>query len=811
MKLSDVLLRVVLLVSSFASSSAYDIIHSIVIGGNSNATNGNQLSVTYEDYVSCLWAIRTHFAGENPTTVSSYVKDDSRIFSNAVYRRDDIVSRLFAIEIEIEEGTHFHLIFQSEDLHFVGWTNSQGQSFIFKDCFDITTRADIDETNRRQSLEIPISSHYNVQDGLPLQDEELNIDGFFQSLQYLRNFTYPLLSDQESIATALLVYVPVFFSEASRFNTIRSYTQRLINFDLESFHADEEFMNLVNNWNSLSEATEEIFLTGTWEGKENNTEPHSLDKFGMDTFSTFSQSVALLNLNHPQNGFDGKRSLLQRTGDWEYQETSFYSQLKMSDYFKGISPEFAGPIFALGCKKNNWLNKLPYCDTKFLWTAPSLSSSLNGRKTVKVGPFSEEGKGQRFCPSNMIVTRIKCSGKHCDKMTLYCVPFVRGGLYSVDESTQITTKSVSDENRLPQWCDEKTRNYVVNGISCDGRYCDNVKLHCIKVVYTSTQQESFYRADYSVSPWFSEESGGLSVQGPINAIQCDGRYCDNKSLVYDEFLSYFLDYSRTVKVGPFSEEGVGSRICPTNMIVSRIKCSGDYCDKMTLYCSPFKDGSLHNVDESSQGWRRAFFSEEQDGLAPDFKCAAGSFVNGIACTGRYCDNIKLHCVQLVVGLEHDWYIYQQYRVSPWFSEESGGLSVQSPINAIQCGGRYCDNKSLVYAVMLTLELNFAKGVWIGPFSEEGSGYRMCPQNYLVIRIKCTGRYCDNMRLYCVPFKTSSIYQVDKSSQGWRSFYSEEQDGLRSNYKCAGGYFVNGIACQGRYCDNIKLHCVKVTV
>ena len=104
MKLSDFLLRVVLLVSSFASSSAYDIIQSIVIGDNSNDTNAHQLSVTYEDYVSCLWAIRTHFAGENPTPVSSYVKDDSRIFSNAVYRRDDIVSTLFAIEMEIKQG-----------------------------------------------------------------------------------------------------------------------------------------------------------------------------------------------------------------------------------------------------------------------------------------------------------------------------------------------------------------------------------------------------------------------------------------------------------------------------------------------------------------------------------------------------------------------------------------------------------------------------------------------------------------------------------------------------------------------------------
>lgn len=771
MKLSDFLLRAVLLVSSLAFSSAYDIIHNIVIGDN-NDTNGHQLSVTYEDYVSCLWAIRTHFADDNPIQVSSYVKDDSRTLSNAVSRRDDIVSTLFAIEMEIKQGTQFHLIFQSEDLHFVGWTNTQGQSFIFKDCFDSTTRSDIDETTGRQSLELPINSHYNIQDGLPLQDEELNIDGFFQSLQYLRNFTYPLPSDHESIATALLVYVPVFFSEASRFNTVRSYTERLLNFDLESFRADEEFMNLVNNWNS----------------------------------------------NH--NRHDGKRSLLL-TVDWWKDDPNDLGEPKFqydkSDYFNsdsqnGMSPVF-GPIFGLGCRRPDYSSTYrynhEYCGTKYLWTDPSLSFSLNGHKTVKVGPFSEEEKGQRFCPSNMVVNRIKCSGKHCDNMTLYCTPFVRYRLYNVDESTQITTKSVSEEGVGAQWCDENTRDYVVNGISCEGRFCDNVKLHCVKVIYISFEEESLY-VDYSVSPWFSEESGGLSVQAPINAIQCGGLYCDNKSLVISESLSSSLDYSKTVKVGSFSEE-FGSRICPTNSIVSRIKCSGSYCDNLTLYCTPFKTGSSYNIDERSQGWRPAFFSEEQDGLAPDYKCAAGYFVNGMACTGRYCNNIKLHCVKLVYGRDQDWFIHQQYRVSPWFSEESGGLSVRGPINAIQCGGRYCDKKSLVYSPMLSLKLNFAMGVWIGPFSEERSGYRMCPQNYLVVRIKCTGRYCDNMHLYCVPFKASSIYQVDKSSQGWRSFYSEEQDGLRSNYKCTGGYFVNGIACRGSYCDNIKLHCVKVTV
>ena len=131
------------------------------------------------------------------------------------------------------------------------------------------------------------------------------------------------------------------------------------------------------------------------------------------------------------------------------------------------------------------------------------------------------------------------------------------------------------------------------------------------------------------------------------------------------------------------------------------------------------------------------------------------------------------------------------------------------INAIECSGRYCDNKRLWYSPILKEDLDTAKTVTLPTFSEENPGGRVCPHNMILSHIKCTGRYCDGMALSCSPLKTNSVYTIDETSSETRSFFSEEQNGLSSPYRCSEGYFVNGINCSGSYCDNIQLKCKRV--
>ena len=86
--------------------------------------------------------------------------------------------------------------------------------------------------------------------------------------------------------------------------------------------------------------------------------------------------------------------------------------------------------------------------------------------------------------------------------------------------------------------------------------------------------------------------------------------------------------------------------------------------------------------------------------------------------------------------------------TPKFSEESGGLSqiTPGPIIGIHCTGSFCDNKAFKY--INSDLINSSGGTWTGWFSDETAGEHYCPSGKVVNQIECSGRYCDNMRLFC---------------------------------------------------------------
>lgn len=70
---------------------------------------------------------------------------------------------------------------------------------------------------------------------------------------------------------------------------------------------------------------------------------------------------------------------------------------------------------------------------------------------------------------------------------------------------------------------------------------------------------------------------------------------------------------------------------------------------------------------------------------------------------------------------------------------------------------------------------------------------------------CQGDYCDNVKLACarVPERTSLNY----STTYWSPYFSEEGASSGQNTQYCNG-IVTGIHCTGRYCDNISLECTQ---
>jgi hypothetical protein len=130
---------------------------------------------------------------------------------------------------------------------------------------------------------------------------------------------------------------------------------------------------------------------------------------------------------------------------------------------------------------------------------------------------------------------------------------------------------------------------------------------------------------------------------------------------------------------------------------------------------------------------------------PPAVCNSGWFVSGIRCTGPYCDNIEIFCTKLpgsTVGADHRW--------TPWVSEESSSPGWCGPgpnlIAGMACGGRYCDNVSL-YCVPL-VNLSSVRCWTTRSVSEEGGGNLSFVEGgaapVVASQMSCSGRYCDNL-------------------------------------------------------------------
>lgn len=130
--------------------------------------------------------------------------------------------------------------------------------------------------------------------------------------------------------------------------------------------------------------------------------------------------------------------------------------------------------------------------------------------------------------------------------------------------------------------------------------------------------------------------------------------------------------------------------CPNGQAVQGIDCTGGYCDNMALYCE-------YTGRVSGYSTWVPYFSEEGSGTADEGHCVGGDmWFSGINCKGGYCDDLTLRCTQLIGSWSGTcWW-------SGWYSEEqapfyaSGGAFIKG----IECDGGYCDNMRYRYCQML---------------------------------------------------------------------------------------------------------------
>ena len=129
------------------------------------------------------------------------------------------------------------------------------------------------------------------------------------------------------------------------------------------------------------------------------------------------------------------------------------------------------------------------------------------------------------------------------------------------------------------------------------------------------------------------------------------------------------------------------------------------------------------------------------------------------------------------------------------------------VGEIRCTGRFCDNVRITCKKYRGMKLGSA--FWTQWISEERGGVRNCPSSHHYIAgLACKGRYCDKVSLYCV-----QVANANNLNCGMTGGVSEERGGRLSLFlgdKAGQQFLANGIKCSGRYCDNKAFQVCEVS-
>lgn len=167
---------------------------------------------------------------------------------------------------------------------------------------------------------------------------------------------------------------------------------------------------------------------------------------------------------------------------------------------------------------------------------------------------------------------------------------------------------------------------------------------------------------------------------------------------------------------------------------------------VVLFASVTACGGLENEQSSDQGTEElgeseallwtGYTSEE----FPPLQCDSTYVINGLECSGGFCDNIRVNCTNTGVAQGASYF-------TSTFSEEGTNYrycGANEWVTGIACYGSSCDNVALECTSIPSRTVGAC--AW-SAYITDGSGPFQAPAGYYVRGAQCRGSFCDDMRFY----------------------------------------------------------------
>jgi hypothetical protein len=158
---------------------------------------------------------------------------------------------------------------------------------------------------------------------------------------------------------------------------------------------------------------------------------------------------------------------------------------------------------------------------------------------------------------------------------------------------------------------------------------------------------------------------------------------------------------------------------------------------------------LPQLGQASEGEWTPAVSEEY----PPITCDLGHLPVGAKCTGSYCDNFQFLCGYMLRFVGTPGYEPVQRQWQSFISEEYPHSFVdcgsEGLITGLACKGKYCDNISVECSTLKNYRPSY-RCAWVGPFSEEQDSISFNNSNgtsRFPRMLYCSGSYCDNKWFY----------------------------------------------------------------
>lgn len=353
------------------------------------------------------------------------------------------------------------------------------------------------------------------------------------------------------------------------------------------------------------------------------------------------------------------------------------------------------------------------------------------------------------------------------------------------------------------------------------------------------------------SAYFSDETGskGVAPGTGLVGLGCSGEFCGSIRLSHraDVQLS-----SQSVTIHQLDAD-VGDLMCQSGQVATQVTCIGSSCSSIRLHCATPLAGRV-SLDLLERLW----FPSELHGTEDSY-CHGDDVVVGVYCGGANCMTKKLVCATYIaddecvpscdiLGLEcgddgcggscgtcssEDSSLTPMCRgdvgrcvyfvAADWVNEDKSMTATNLVSTGMGCSDDYCGNVRLIQMNVFVDAATAEKSDWIS----DNTGHRWfwnsgtaasdqaadCPDGMAVSYLKCDGRHCDNLRLHCgKPLQWQVEMTEDPVVTDW---FSEEQGRM----DCPDGKVVTGVECQDSkkwcftncrsYCDNKRLRCRSI--